>query len=293
MKKSKTIRTYNGAVAIITGGASGIGRAFAVELAGRGCEVVLLDLQIDLAEEVASEIRSAGGKAAVYKADVSDFPAVAEVVKKTCERSGRLDYLFNNAGIGIGGETSTYSLEDWNRLIDVNLRGVVNGIQAAYPVMIDQGFGHIVNTASMAGLVPVPVLVGYAAAKHGVVGLSQALRTEAAVAGVRVSVVCPGVVRTPILESGGKFGRILDDVPPEALERILERMRPMPAPIFARKVLNKVAKNRAIIVVPNWWKIFWWLHRLSPTFGLFLAKQFYRHSKKELEQLRTGVQQNI
>ena len=174
----KKIRTYRDAVAIITGGASGIGRALAGELAGRGCEIVIADLQIDLAEEVAGRIRAAGGKAAAFKVDVTDFAAVAEVVKKTVDRAGRLDYMFNNAGIGIGGEVCDFTLEDWNRVIDVNIRGVINGVQAVYPLMINQGFGHIVNTASMAGLVPIPVLAAYTASKHAVVGLSKALRID-------------------------------------------------------------------------------------------------------------------
>src|SRR5439155_13844601 len=103
---------------------------------------------------------------------------------------------------------------DWHKVFDVNLRGVVNGVQAAYPVMLRQGFGHIVNTASVAGLLPTPTIVSYCAAKHAVVGLSTSLRVEAAEAGVRVSVLCPGAIKTPILE-GGKYGKMLQPLPPE------------------------------------------------------------------------------
>jgi NAD(P)-dependent dehydrogenase (short-subunit alcohol dehydrogenase family) len=288
--RHKKNRTYSGAVAILTGGASGIGRALGEALAGRGCEVVLADLQIDLAEEVAGRICAAGGKAAAFKVDVTDFAAVAEVVKKTVERTGRLDYMFNNAGIGIGGEVRDFTLEDWNRVIDVNIRGVINGIQAVYQVMLNQGFGHIVNTASMAGLVPIPVLAAYTASKHAVVGLSKALRIEAVDSGVRVSVLCPGVIRTPILERGGKYGKILEDIPQEALTRIVDRMKPMPADIFARKALKKIAKNRAVIVVPGWWKIPWWFNRLSPSFGIFIGEKFFQRSKKEVERFKSDMQ---
>jgi NAD(P)-dependent dehydrogenase (short-subunit alcohol dehydrogenase family) len=193
-----------------------------------------------------------------------------------------LDYLFNNAGIVIGGGVNLYGIKDWNQVIDVNLRGVINGIQAAYKIMIAQGFGHIVNTASMAGLMHGPGNVAYTTTKHAVVGLSESLRIEAAEAGVRVSVICPGAVRTPILEGGGKFGKMLIDIPPEQVRRMWERVRPMSPDIFAEKVLNSVAKNKAIIIVPSWWKLFWWINRLSPSLERFLALRRFQRIRKEL-----------
>jgi NADP-dependent 3-hydroxy acid dehydrogenase YdfG len=116
MSSNKTIRIFDGATAIVTGGASGIGRALAVGLAKRGCEVILADLQIELAEEVASEINASGGKAKAAKKDVTDFPAMEQLVKGTVQRTGRLDYIFNNAGIVIGGSANLYSIEDWNQV---------------------------------------------------------------------------------------------------------------------------------------------------------------------------------
>lgn len=281
MESDKTIRIFDGATAIVTGGASGIGRALAEELAKRGCEVVLADLQIELAEEVAFAIRAAGGKAKAVKINVTDFLAVERIVQETVERTGRLDYIFNNAGIAIGGLVSHYGIEDWNQIVDVNLRGVINGIQAAYPMMMKQGFGHIINTASMAGLMPGPGSVGYTTTKHAVVGLSESLRAEVAQMGVRVSVICPGVIRTPILE-GGKYGRMLIDIPPEQMRRLWKKLKPMSPNVFAKKVLNLVAKNKAIIIVPSWWKRFWWINRLSPSFGIFLAQKNFQRVQKEL-----------
>ena len=282
MESNKVIRIFDGATAIVTGGASGIGRALAEELAKRGCEVVLADLQIELAEEVASKIHLSGGKAKAVKADVTDFPAMEHLIQETHKRTGRLDYIFNNAGIGIGGHVNQYSIEDWNQIIDVNLRGVINGIQAAYKMMIAQGFGHIINTASMAGLMPNPGNVNYATTKHAVVGLSKSLRVEAALMGVRVSVLCPGVIRTPILEKGGKYGKMLIEIPPEQLHRMWEKFRPMSPNIFAKKVLNSVAKNKAIIIVPSWWKVFWWVNRLSPSLGMVLAQKSFQKMEKQL-----------
>lgn len=282
MESDKNIRIYTGATAIVTGGASGIGRALSEELARRGSEVVLVDLQVELAEDVASKIGSSGGRAMAVKADVTNFSAMEHLVLETVKRTGRLDYIFNNAGIAIGGAVNHYSIEHWNQIIDVNLRGVVNGIQAAYNVMIAQGFGHIVNTASMAGLMASPGAVAYTTTKYGVVGLSISLRSEAAHWGVRVSVLCPGVIRTPILEGGGKYGKMLIDIPVEKQRRMWEKLKPMPPDLFAAKALNLVAKNRAIIIVPSRWKGYWWINRLSPSLAMWLGEKSFQKMLREI-----------
>ena len=271
----REIRVFDGATAIITGGASGIGRALGEELAKRGSEVVLADLQIELAEEVASGIRVAGGKATALKLDVTDFSAVESLLRETVERTGRLDYVFNNAGITIAGPISLHTIEDWNRIIDVNLRGVVNGVQVAYQIMLNQGFGHIVNTASAGGLVPNVLSPSYTTTKYAVVGLSRVLRAEAAAEGIRVSVLCPGFVRTPMLE-GGKYGKTLMDLSPEQereLRDTFEKLKPMSPDTFAGKALDAIAKNKAIIVVPSWWKLLWWIDRLSPPLTMLLLRK--------------------
>ena len=282
MKSKKEIRIFEDAVAIITGGASGIGQALAEELARRGAQVVLADLQIEKAQEVVVQIQNTGGRAKAVKLDVTDFSSVERLVRETVGESGRLDYIFNNAGIAIGCAADNYTIEDWNKIIDINLRGVVNGVQATYKVMIEQGFGHIVNTASMAGLMPSPLAVAYATTKHAVVGLSKSLRMEATRLGIRVSVLCPGVIRTPILE-GGKYGKVLRNIPVEKVRDMWEELKPMPPDIFAKKALNAIAKNKAIIVVPAFWKILWWLNRLSPTLGMALAGNSYARMCKEFD----------
>jgi len=155
-----SLRTFAGAVAIVTGGASGIGRALGEALARRGAWVVLADLQVDQATEIAIRIREGGGRANAEALDVTDFLATNRLIQNKFQSAGRLDYVFNVAGIGIVGEARYYELEDWYRVLDVNLRGVVHGVQAAYPIMLRQGFGHIVNMASGAGLWPSPFVVG-------------------------------------------------------------------------------------------------------------------------------------
>jgi NAD(P)-dependent dehydrogenase (short-subunit alcohol dehydrogenase family) len=255
-------------------------------LAKQGTAVVLADRQLGLAEEIAAAIVQDGGQASAVELDVRDAAQFQRVVDETVARTGRIDYFFNNAGIGVGGEIARYSLADWYDVFDVNLRGVVHGIQAVYPLMCKQGSGHIINTASMAGLLPTGEAASYAATKHAVVGLSKALRIEAKEHGVRVSALCPGVIRTPILTTG-KYGRL--NMKPGAEKKVMElweRMRPMNVDVFARKALRAVERNEPIIIFPFLWKVLWWLERFSPTFSLWLWGKAYGQFRGELEPYR-------
>jgi NAD(P)-dependent dehydrogenase (short-subunit alcohol dehydrogenase family) len=273
------LRTYKGAVAIISGGASGIGRALGEELARRGAEIVLADRQTDLVAEVAACIRANGGKSQPATLDVTDFLALDSLVQETVANHGRLDYLFNNAGIVIAGEAHHYQLQDWNEVINVNLCGVANGVQAGYAIMRRQGFGHIVNTASIAGLIPQAGILSYSASKHAVVGLSASLRIEAELVGVRVSVLCPGAVETPIV-GGGKYGKHLQAIPERIQRQVWESIRPIAPEYFARKALNAVANNQAIIVLPWRWNALWWLYRICPSLITALVRRQFGAYKK-------------
>ncbi len=281
MDNNGKLRTFNNAVAIITGGASGIGRAFGEALAAKGCEVVLADLQIDQAEEVAAGIRASGGKATAVELNVVDSEAVVKVVEQTVERCGRIDYMFNNAGIVVFGEASDYEISDWNLSIDVNLRGVIHGVYAVYRIMLKQGFGHIINTSSIAGLCPWPMEIGYTTTKYAVVGLSQSLRAEAAGTGVQVSVLCPGTVKTAILE-GGKFGHWIRNYPQDQVNELMNNTRPIPVDTFVKIALKQIAKNKAIIVVPAFYKVVWGLGRLSPVLGIRLSTFIFQTMRKQL-----------
>lgn len=271
-----------GKVALITGGASGIGRALGVELARRGAEVLLADRQGELAGEAAAAIRAEGGAAAGVELDVrsrADFRKVADDLKA---RAGRIDYLFNNAGIGVGAEIERCTPEDWDDVVDVNLRGVIHGVEAVYPTMVAQGSGHVVNTASMAGLVPAAGEAGYTATKHAVVGLTKALRVEGRRHGVRASALCPGAIRTPIL-TGGRYGRIrLDGVSAERVMAVWERMRPMAPEAFAAQAVDAVLADVPFIVIPSWWKPIWYLDRLSPSLSVRLWELIFRRTLASL-----------
>lgn len=162
----------------------------------------------------------------------------------------------------------------------MNLRGVVHGIQAVYPVMIRQGSGHIVNTASMAGLTTTVGQASYTATKHAVVAISRTLRVEAERHGVQVSALCPGVIRTPIL-TGGEYGRInMPGVSNDEFLKSWERLRPMAADKFAKRVLRAVLRNDAMIVVPGWWKAWWYMERLSPALSLRASKRLLKELRK-------------
>ena len=272
-------------MAIVTGAASGIGRAIAEDLAFRGCRVVACDLEQAAVQEVAQAIRDRGLSATGALLDVQDFPRFLEVIGTTADEFGRLDFVFNNAGIAAGGEVLDLTPDDWQRVINVNLGGTINGVLAAYPVMRDQGFGHIINTSSMQGLLPAPLTAAYATTKHAIVGLSKSLRAEAAIYGVRVSVLCPGVIRTPLLE-GGRHGVFLRTMPQdrqrELMRAFFERFRPMDPRAFASKAIDQVSRNRAIIVIPSWWKLLWWVDRASPSLSILLAKSIVARQARRL-----------
>jgi NAD(P)-dependent dehydrogenase (short-subunit alcohol dehydrogenase family) len=259
---------FDGRIAIVTGGASGIGAALVRALTARGAVVTIADLDEAGGKTVADEVSPGGqgggrGSASVAVLDVQDAAAVSDLVSQVRTEHGRLDLMFNNAGIAIGGTVDELTLDHWNRVIDVNLRGVVHGIHAAYPVMLAQGDGHIVNTASLAGLVPGPGLAPYVATKHAVVGISLSLRAEAASRGVKVSAICPGFVDTPLL------GRVNPDLPQtqasENAAALASRLGKLyQADLLAQDVLRGIERNKALIVAPRSARVAWRLGRYAP-----------------------------
>ena len=263
-----------GKVAIITGAAGGMGRALGSEMASRGCTVVLADVNAELLEATAAELRGAGAAVVSRAVDVRDANAVGSLVHDTWQGLGRIDYLFNNAGINICAEISDTSLDDWNQLIDVNLKGVVHGVHAAYPIMRKQGFGHIVNTASAAGLIPAAAEGAYAATKHAVVGLSSALKVEAEASGVGVSVVCPGLVDTPILTSTKYVGFERD-----ALVKVSPQ-KPIDPSRAAKMILRAVARNDFYIVLTATVHALWRVNRFFPQTSLKLHRYAIRQFRK-------------
>jgi short-subunit dehydrogenase len=239
----------SGKTAVVTGAGSGIGRSLAILLAQRG--------------------------AVVHAADVTDAGAVARLADRAFQ-DGPVHLLFNNAGIGHAGSVADTPLGDWRRLIDVNLMGVVHGLHAFLPRLLAQdGPAHIVNTASMAGLVPAAGLSAYSATKAAVVALSDALDVELAGTRVRVSALCPGVINTAIVatstmrgEWAGRQARTVD----------LYARRGTSPDVVARQALAAVRRGRRIVPVPRYQVVpHWLLKRVVPPAGRALSLASYRY----------------
>jgi NAD(P)-dependent dehydrogenase (short-subunit alcohol dehydrogenase family) len=249
-------------IVVVTGGGSGIGEALALEMSRRGARLMVSDISGDAATRVAA---ACGAAASAHQLDVRDAESVRALIETAAAEHGRIDYLFNNAGISVGGEAQEIPLTYWERIVDVNLRGVIHGVTAAYPLMVKQGHGHIVNTASLGGLAPMPLGAPYSMTKHAVVGLSTSLRLEAAAHGVRVSVLCPSMIETPLLDRGNPSDlpaiRSLPDI-----RRYLGRLAGPPYPLgkFVTEALAAIEANRGVIVIPGRARLAWRLSRLAP-----------------------------
>jgi len=219
----------SGKVALVTGGASGIGRGCAEKLAAEGAFVVVTDIQDHLGEEVVAGIQKAGGKAEYRRQDVTDEATWAEIVDGIRSRHGRLDFLINNAGIGIGGSILEMTLEAWRRQTAINLDGVFLGTKHSIPLIRESGDGgSIVNISSVAGLKGSAGLAGYCATKGGVRLFTKAVAMECANAkdGIRVNSVHPGLIETPIWTTVGQAVNPLANAPPD-----LDAMSAMAVPL--------------------------------------------------------------
>lgn len=287
----------SGRSAIVTGGGSGVGAALSRALATAGVHVVVADIDVEAAERVAAETRetsgvgtgqggsgedgldqvgSGQGSVRAVRLDVTDAVAVAKLVDDVVNDLGGLDLMFANAGITWGGDTDLLTLEQWNAIIDVNIRGVVHCVHAAYPHMISRGAGSLVLTASMGGLCPAGLITSYAMTKHAIVGLGLSLRAEAAGHGVGVTVVCPAAVDTAILDKGeldGFDGRhyYLDGQGVRA---------PLDPDRLAEAVLRGVARDRALVVEPARARATWRLQRLAPAFMDRMMTRYVRAERR-------------
>lgn len=253
-------------VVFITGGASGIGAALAREWRRRGATVVCADLVAD-------------PESGVIAVDVTDSERVRAAVDAVVAEHGRIDVMHNNAGISAAGPFIELTDRHWDKTIDVNLRGVIHGVQAVLPHMRSQRGGHIVNTASLNGLLVTPGNAPYVVTKHAVVALTTALRAEAALWDIRVTAICPSAIRTPILEG------VNPGLPETSFDSVAKKMATtipaMDPDEFARKVVAKLSRNPRLIAIPAWQVLpASWLQRFVPgILSRLLARQWRRTAR--------------
>ena len=215
---------FSGKVALITGGANGIGRATALGFAKGGAKVVLVDRDQTSGEATAGVIRQQGGEAHFVTADVTKSAEVQAYVKATLDTYGSIDCFFNNAGIeGKWAHTAEHDEDAFDQVIAVNVKGVFLGLRHVLPVMLQQKRGAIVNTASVAGLVATPGMPAYVASKHAVIGLTKTAAGEVAKMGIRVNAVCPGPVDTRMIHS---LEQMIDPADPAAVARRYQAAMP-------------------------------------------------------------------
>jgi NAD(P)-dependent dehydrogenase (short-subunit alcohol dehydrogenase family) len=227
---------YQDKICIVTGANSGIGYALSEELLRRGATVHMAGRDQKKVIAAAGQLSSYGDRVRTLVVDVTKQEQVQTAIDRTAAESGRLDMLFNNAGIFKPMLFETGTFDDWKTMIDTNLWSVIYGVHAAVPIMLRQRSGHIVNTSSLAGLVPYPMQVIYDTTKYAVVGMSESLRYEYAEKGIRVSVICPGDIATPIFSKLGQGAAI----PVEAY----------PVDKAASYILDHVAAGDGRIIVP-------------------------------------------
>lgn len=268
------MNAWKGKTAIVTGGSSGTGEALCHEIAVRGGHVVVAGRDAVGVQRVVSAIRKNGGSATEKHIDVTHQNDVREMVEQIADEHNGLDYMFNNAGINIIGDARDMTLKHWHQMIDNNLWSVICGTMAAYDVMVRQGYGYIVNTASMAGLLPYPTATAYATTKYAVVGLSLSLREEAADLGIQVSAVCPGFVQTKMHHSAELLNapreEVLKFLPPKLTE-------PDEA---ARIILKGVERNRALIIFPMYANVLWRLGRIHGSLLTPIWRKLIRDFRK-------------
>jgi len=244
---------------IITGAGSGIGRALAHEFAKKQWNIVIAEINDIRAKETADQVKNLGGKAITVHCDVTKSDDVDKTVETAIKELGGIDIMINNAGVSAGGYMERISLEDWNWILDINLKSVIYGCRAVIPLFKKQKSGYIINVASYAGLVCLPEMCSYNVAKAGVIAVSETIRTELSPLGIGVSVVCPSFIKTNLMDQFRS---------PDARQRNLAQgffnKSIMSVEAVARCIIRSAARNKMHILPQIDAKYMWWSKRHFP-----------------------------
>lgn len=245
--------------AIVTGAASGLGKALSLEFGRRGYFIVLIDIAEDKLHEVAQAVFDLGGEVMPLVLDLSDEVAVSQAFEKLNAEVSPIDMLFNCAGFSITSTCEQISPMDWQKIIQVNLLGTIQLSTLVFTQMKEQGFGRIVNIASMFGLFPAPSGIAYATTKHGIVGFTRTLAVEAKDFGISVHLVCPGFIQTNFFENAQYIGvekkTMMGAVPTNLIS----------AEEASAKILRGVSAGKRMIIFPFYVRILWWLDWFVPS----------------------------
>jgi len=276
------VTEFAGKLALVTGAASGIGRATALAFARAGADLVVCDLNEAALEETAATARALGRRVLARRVDVArrdDVAAFADAVHREHEA---VDILMNNAGVGLGGGFLETGLADWEWILSINLWGVIHGCHFFLPAMIRRGRGgHVVNVSSAAGFLATEALAAYSTTKFAVFGLSEALRDELLPHRIGVTTVCPGIINTPITRNARMLGRVATDNARAALVSFYERRNYGPDRVAAA-VLKAVARNRAVAPVsPEAW-VMYFLKRLAPALTARINRSMQARMEREM-----------
>ncbi|MDZ4387307.1 MAG: SDR family NAD(P)-dependent oxidoreductase [Moraxellaceae bacterium] len=250
----------NGAAAVVTGAGSGIGRSFAYEIARRGGAVLCVDLREERAEETAEALRELGAHAVAYTCDVGNAAQMAQLAETSESLLGRpVTLVVNNAGVGLGGQIGDVTLEEWHWCMNVNLWGVVHGCHFFAPRLKALGYGGIINVASAAGFAAAPEMSTYNVTKAGVMSLSETLSSELTGTGVKVTVLCPTVVPTNIVNDGK-----LPSYRAEFAKSAMTKFALTNSDEVARKTLDALDKGQLYMLPQIDGRIAWMFKRIAP-----------------------------
>ena len=266
---SRIMSIFTDKVIVITGGASGIGLALAKQLSLLGGKIIIVD------RNNLDELQVKDHQLQFELVDMTDQRAVEMVFEKILESYEKIDYVINNAGIFMGGEIRDTKLENWHKVVSNNIFAIMNGSHFAYRAMLKQGHGHIINMGSAAGLMPIPAMGIYGSTKYAIVGFTHALRNEAKDFGIKVSVICPTIVDTPLYDTA-IYNNVNDK------EALKSRGSFQSVDEAAKRIIDGIRKNKATIHTAASTRIIWWIYRLAPSIYDIVARKIHRKYRTQL-----------